>query len=98
VTRHHLILKAFPKELYRLLWIAAFKRVKILNDNIIIGGPLDLQTKDALHLSTFLHATLVCVGVQEIVYFLIVELDIGARNCDFLLTMRLLSHFFNLRE
>ena len=40
VARHHLVLEALPEELQGVLWAGALEGVQVLNDHIVIWGPL----------------------------------------------------------
>lgn len=80
---HHFVLEAFPELLHAVLHTPTLERVQILDDGIILRGPLEFQTR--LLLCRF---ALVGICIKQIKDSLVVQLDVGARNGDLSCLMR----------
>ena len=80
VGGHHLVLEAFPELFHALLDAGALEGVEVLDDRVILRGPLQLQSRLLLAPRRL---PLVRVCVQQIEDLLIVQLDVGAGDGDF---------------
>ena len=73
--------------MHRIFRGLALKVIEVLNHGVIVGSPFELQTGDPFETTqsasplSVVHSPLVGIGVEEVVNFFVVELDIRARDC-----------------
>ena len=83
MTSHHLILEPFPEILKTIFNSQAFKLVYVFDCDLVISTHFNLQPWNSFK-SILGVVGLILIRIEQIIYFFIIELNILARNCDFI--------------
>ena len=84
MTSHHLILEPFPEIFKTVFNSQAFKLVYVFDCDLFISTHFNLQPWNSLKSILGAAANLILIRIEQIIYFFIIELNILARNCDFI--------------
>lgn len=83
VARHHFVLQALPKVLEPILHVVALELVHVFYSHVVIGANLDLEAWYSVQ-HFLVIPNFVLIRVQQIVNFLIVQLDVLASYRNFI--------------